>query len=330
MTATQTQPEVCFLLPVKPTEIERLAQYHPDRDVPIFSTGVTVWILQTYRRLRDAGFPVTLAGEPPPTGIVVVHADFCRWLADRAGTATDLHEVVIRADRARSPDADTEVVQNRHAVDHAAAVCIPHWSQPGLVPRDASRGTQVLTTTFKGYVESMHPYFATPEWEVALRDVGIRWLRPETRFRGAFVVNPNLDWHDYATVDAIVGLRPHLDDTYPGKPASKLVNAWLAGVPAILGPEIAYRELLRGPLDYIEAQSPAAVLDALVRLQRSPELFMAMVENGRVRAQDFSVHSITQQWIALFERLFRQFDAPGAAQGRAANARARQERLRAR
>ena len=68
------------------------------------------------------------------------------------------------------------------------------------------------------------------------------------------------------------------------KPASKLVNAWAAGVPAMLGPEPAYRELRSSPLDFLETPAAEAVLDAIDRLRGEPGLYAAMAENGLRRA----------------------------------------------
>src|SRR5436309_1927650 len=84
--------------------------------------------------------------------------------------------------------------------------------------------------------------------------------------------------------DAVLVLAVRPEGRSTNKPASKLVNAWLAGVPALLGPEIAYRELRRSELDYCEVSSLAEAQAAVDRLLGDPGLYNAMVENGRARA----------------------------------------------
>jgi hypothetical protein len=80
------------------------------------------------------------------------------------------------------------------------------------------------------------------------------------------------------------------------KPASKLTNAWAAGVPAILSPELPYRELRRSSLDYLEARSGAEALEAIDRLVSDPALYSAMVANGLERAREFHSDCLTGRW----------------------------------
>jgi hypothetical protein len=47
-------------------------------------------------------------------------------------------------------------------------------------------------------------------------------------------------WHDYSTDDLVLAVRDLTEKDALVKPASKLVNAWIAGVPALLGPEPAF------------------------------------------------------------------------------------------
>jgi hypothetical protein len=100
-------------------------------------------------------------------------------------------------------------------------------------------------------------------------------------------------------VDVVVSLRSDLSHQYPHKPASKLINAWLAGVPAILGPEVAYQELRESDLDYIEACSLDDVIDGVKRLKEDDGLYDDMVQNGKARAEAFTIESIVDRWAEL-------------------------------
>ena len=44
---------------------------------------------------------------------------------------------------------------------------------------------------------------------------------------------------------------------------SKLINAWLAGCPGILGPESAFQQLRESELDYIEARTVDDIVNAV-------------------------------------------------------------------
>jgi hypothetical protein len=106
-------------------------------------------------------------------------------------------------------------------------------------------------------------------------------------------------WHDYRNVDVVLAMRPASDRAHTHKPATKLYNSWLAGVPAVLSPDYAFRELRRGPLDYIEVQSVDEARAALLKLRRDPALYQAMVDNGRVSGRDFTADAIADRWQTL-------------------------------
>jgi hypothetical protein len=88
-------------------------------------------------------------------------------------------------------------------------------------------------------------------------------------------------------------------DVLRTKPATKLVNAWLAGTPALLGAEPAFAGLRRSELDYLEVATPDDALGALRRLREEPGLFRAMVENGERRADELSAEAVTARWEAV-------------------------------
>ena len=108
-------------------------------------------------------------------------------------------------------------------------------------------------------------------------------------------------WNDYSNVDVILAVRPtNLIDSnrqYSSKPATKLYNSWLAGTPAILGREYAFRELRRSELDYIELSEPQDAKEQILRLKNDPELYSKMVKNGLERASDFSNDVILEKWV---------------------------------
>jgi hypothetical protein len=95
------------------------------------------------------------------------------------------------------------------------------------------------------------------------------------------------------------------------KPAAKLVNAWAASVPAILGPEVPYRELRRSNLDFLEARSAGEALAAIDQLRHDPALYAAMVANGAARVRDFGADRITHYWAeALWQTVPARTSSP--------------------
>lgn len=262
------------------------------------------WCLRTALTLQKRGYPVRISATLPEKGIVVVgpevgirkaFLDF-PWSARR-----NLFVVAIRADLLRCTFADVEIVQNGKFADNRRSFHVPHWPQPDLRPRSSERGTTVQSISFKGYYQNLSPDFRSAEWKQFLDANGFS-LRKAMNASGE--VGEPIPWHDYSNTDVLLAVRPDMTDAYFDKPATKLVNAWLAGVPAILGPEYAYREIRESSLDYIEVTSLEETMDALLRLKSNPDLYRAMVENGLKRAEEHDAEHVARRWEeVLFEKI---------------------------
>ncbi len=205
----------------------------------------------------------------------------------------------MRADNREPLIADFEVVQNGCFADGKRRFFIPFWPQPGLLPRDRSRGAAIRRMAFKGFEQNLHPDFRSPSWREFLADRGIEWEVDAVPFAGAATDRLGTDWPDFRQVDLVLAVRPQDRRGWTSKPATKLFNAWLAEVPVLLGPEYAYRELRRSELDYLEVTSLEEAKAAVLRLLAQPELYEAMVENGRIRGAEFTAGATLKRWAEL-------------------------------
>jgi hypothetical protein len=257
----------------------------PDAIYWRFERSSDIWIVQTYLHLKRRGLDVRLTWQLVPGAInVIMNYDLSsRKLPYRS------YVVTCRADTFRSAICNHTIVQNPCNVMSSTDHLVPHWPQPGLIPRDPSRGTRVSTLVYMGNHLNLWSGFRARTFEDALTEIGV-----------SFRVNelPG-EFHDYRDCDVLIAVRDLTESDYYAKPASKLVNAWHAGVPALLGPEPAFQALQITPLDYIEIRSPDEALHALKRLQANPELFSQMVENGLNRACEFAVERIARRWYEL-------------------------------
>jgi hypothetical protein len=106
------------------------------------------WILQTYLHMRAEDYPVKIASALPAEGIVVFIPE-AESLQARRRQYTRAHWpltlVTVRADvtEFRPPWADAEIVQNGRFADDHRSYFVPHWPQPGIIPRDPDRGTRI-------------------------------------------------------------------------------------------------------------------------------------------------------------------------------------------
>lgn len=258
--------------------------------------GRSAWIYQTWTRLRQAGLSLPLSPSLPDAGFGVLHSDDFAHFDGRRWPAR-LWTIVCRADRPPSWRADFEIVQNPLQADNRRTFYVHHWPQPGLLPRDPTRGATLRNVAYFGMFKQLPPALQSPEWAQRLRPLGLDWLTP-----GGAAPGDPLDQrriNDYRTADVVVALRDPRRTIADHKPPTKLLNAWLAGVPAIVGPESAYRALRTDALDFIEASDADAVLAALRRLQADPELYAAMCRRAQARATEVTPAAIAERWRQL-------------------------------
>jgi len=296
---------ISFVLLDDDRPVTELAALDPDRDWREFATNTRARIRQTYLRLKAAGCAVALRERFPARGIAVISASDYRKVLERRRDTTDAMIVVARGSERRTPAfPDATVVQNPVEADRLRRFFVHLWPQTALLPRDRSRGARIERAAFKGFPKNLDAAFQGPAWSDFLRSHDIEWVQDAVPYADFATDTAQLQWPDCRDIDLIVAVRPGNPAMYPDRPASKLINAWRAGVPAILGPETACRALRTNPLDYIEVRNLAEAQAAVLRLLREPDLYLAMVRHGLQRADAFTVDRIVESWQELlFERL---------------------------
>jgi hypothetical protein len=249
------------------------------------------WILQTCLYLKQAGLPVVLSNAMPRSGVIVSHLDCVPY--DFKPSA-DQYLVIMLVDReVPHPRARRHVLHNptQHLPLGLRYSYMPPWPQVGLVPRDASRGDRFETLGYFGYPNNLDPGITADAFQAQIRSIGLQMQVPSPA-----------DWHDFSGIDCIMAIRnfgraePHLN-----KPTLKLLNAWLAGVPAVLGHETACREEGMPGSGYLEATTPAELLDALRLLKADPAKRRALVDCGRAALGAFQVERTVERWRHLLQ-----------------------------
>ncbi|HZZ95361.1 MAG TPA: hypothetical protein VFE23_22570 [Usitatibacter sp.] len=289
--AAPGMPQIVFVVPHAEREWADVGGWHEatlDREHARFRRGVDNWIVQGYVRLRPAleaaGCQVAVARRLRRGAICIAHRDALRRFSP---AMHDCFIVAVRADRPRAHVGQIEVVQNPLQLGHSGARFIPHWPQPGLVPRDVTRGARLENAVYYGRHDAVPAWYRDARFVGALRSLGV-----------SFAVRDS-GWNDYRDVDLVLAHRDETPAMLATKPASKLVNAWLAGVPAVLAAEPAFEALKRGPLDFIPARDAGEALAAIAALKREPSRYRAMVRNGLERGRELDVDAVRAQWLDL-------------------------------
>jgi hypothetical protein len=254
-----------------------------------FVGGRNSWIAQGYLRLRDhlsaRGYRVVVSDRPVAGTICIAHRDD---LNEFNGRGDKSFLVCVRADRPPAVACDLAIRQNGIEL-RSNERFLPLWPQPGLQPRDPQRPRRIRNIAYLGRSGT------EPRWFRDLRS------SPELAARGVRFESRGSRWHDYREVDLVIAARTDSAAMLAVKPATKIYNAWLAGVPILAAPEPAYLEVWRSRLDFLVVQGSHDVIAAVDQLNASPTLFDAMVSNGRQRGSSFAVDTTRQRWLVLLE-----------------------------
>ncbi len=198
----------------------------------------------------------------------------------------------VIADGLPHPSAHCHIAQNAaHAHRLPRGIFMPHWTQPGLLMRDPVRGNTFERVAFYGTKSNLAPELQTPEWaEHLLHTVGC-----------TFDIRSAEHWHDYHDVDVVLAVRTFGRQRQLHKPATKLYNAWRAGIPFIGGRNSAFAADGNPGRDYLIARSPDEIIRHLQKLKSDENFYCSLVEQGLRKAADYSDESITARWRKLVE-----------------------------
>jgi hypothetical protein len=247
------------------------------------------WVLQTYIYLKMSMVNVILTNKFPEEGIVItpmvcINYDF--------RPNKDLYIVILLVDIDHPhPYAQLHITHNpvQKLPLGLAQRYMPPWPQIGLLPREPLRGSRFETVGYFGYPENLDDQINSDVFRVKLSAIGLNIYIPQPA-----------NWHDFSQVDVVLAIRkfgvtePHLN-----KPSLKLYNAWLAGVPAILGYESAYRSEGKPGIDYLEAASIDDVYKYLCILKDDPALRSEIVANGCSAVRQYMPSETVKKWQSL-------------------------------
>ena len=150
-----------------------------------------------------------------------------------------------------------EFMPTQGAVTQPWQEWLPPLPQRGLQRRAAERCGRIRSLVFKGYPEKLPAELATPEWAAGLAARGVEWLLDAA----ADSDGDGQRWHDFSAVDAVLCVRAsRASANVERKPATRLINAWVAGCVPLAERDPAYLELGTDATDVFFIDSPSEAL----------------------------------------------------------------------
>jgi hypothetical protein len=255
---------------------------------------VQCWIYLTFLRLREAKHDITLCYSIPHEGIVVA---LTGNLMPGYRAPKGVYLIGVVADGSPHPACHFHILQNAaHASRLPRSAYIPLWPQPGLIPRNTERGDRFENICFFGDPANLAPELRTPSFSDSLRE----------RLGLNLVIAGSERWHDYSEADCVIAIREFGSRRFLEKPATKLYNAWMAGVPFIGGNDSAFEADGRQGIDYLRCSTPESVIIALEQLKGDCEFRRRLVLEGKRVARRFTPDAITSEWRNLLHSLATQ------------------------
>ena len=253
------------------------------------------WIYQTVEFLKEAQIPCNLSMVPKKCGVLIaLTASADSSFGVNPPLSPNVFLVDVVADASPHPAAHFYIVQNQvQAKRLPNAHFIPHWPQSRLIGRNPERGKRFENIVFFGERENLAKELRSEVWRQRLQqELGL-----------SFKIEVPQRWHDYRDVDCAIGIRdfsrlPHLH-----KPATKLYNAWLAGVPFIGGSDVAFSSDGHPGKDYLIAPSLEELFRQLRRLKENESLRLRLVNNGLYSVREFTKEATCERWKKLIKEI---------------------------
>lgn len=262
-----------------------------------------IWIVSTYLRLKARGYPVRIVDRPVPDAINIC----CDEALVHEPDSEKAFCVITQGDRWNVGWGEYGFVQSPEQLGGRHVSLIRHWPQPGLIGRDAGRRTRVGRVGYVGPRENLAAAFQTEAFAQSLTEMSIEFV----------IRDDPAQWHDFSDLDVYLAVRDWPRHLIRTKPATKLVHAWLTGVPALLGPEPAFQYWGERGEDYFEVQTPEEAVAAIRRLKDDPQLYEAVRQRGFVKSGDHDEEAVCRQWMELLSgpvtEAFEQWRQAGRA-----------------
>jgi hypothetical protein len=250
------------------------------------SASAQAWLFQTWVEVRDRTHAV-LSTTFPDEGIVITLSNF---LPPTFRASKNQFIAAVVADFLPHPGAQLQILQNAaHARRLPGTIFMPHWPQPNLIPRNPARADRFETLAYLGDLENLASEIKSENFQKELRSrTGIQ----------IEIRNPDR-WHDYSDVDAVIGIRDFSKARHLHKPATKLYNAWIAGVPFITGHDSACAAEGKNQVDYLHTESPADLLNCIELLKNDISLRRRIVAEGEKKSASRNRNAVRGLWLDL-------------------------------
>lgn len=291
---------------------EALVAWDPDAQPQMHSSAYGHAFLELYSRLTSAGRHVSIGPHVAKgSSLVVVSLEELAEWQPRVPARMAAHLALAVLKTARTPGVAVlrvdaalfvevpayvclEIMPTKASIDRSRQVWLPMLPQRGMLRRNPDRGDRLETVALKAFSYNV-PTWMDEDFAKRLTRLGFR-LRIDDEHSGR--------WNDFHDVDIV--LCTHKTETLEDekrKPATKLINAWQAGVIPVCGDYVGYHELAihEQTALFVAGEDAEEYVAVLTRLRDDPQL--AEQIRGMMPTERYSPTAVTQRYWDAFEKV---------------------------
>lgn len=248
-------------------------------DHQFYTSSYRAWIVQTYLYLKRTMNNVVHSDCLIEDAINIVHCDEMINLKK-----THLYFIVtIIADKKNFMPGNVSIVQNNNQIKTKTYKWVMHWPQANLIKSNRGSETKELNIGFLGVEKN----------SINIRD----YISDSKYFEkiNLFFKGPG-EWHDYSNLDVVVAIRNFSKSESNEKPATKLLNAWKAGVLFIGGNDSAYDQIGKAGLNYIKIDNHKELVASIEEIIENKLIKQEYILQGLEASTKYEHKYIIKQW----------------------------------
>lgn len=245
------------------------------------------WTLRTYLHFKDT-FPCKLVDTMPEEGIIFFFRGSVGFFQK---PKPKQFWVCFVADSSWHLYSHINIFQNpTEAAKWPSGVFAYHWPQLGLIP-SKSPTEKLENLYFFGNTDNLAKELKSEDWSAFCRDLSLNFHVPDYD-----------EWNDYSNVDISIGIRSFdVERPFNNKPASKMINAWMCGVPFIANKESAYTSECNNLFDAIFITNYQNFKDTIKRLKQEPNRLIAYKQRAQELKEKYTESFFFSHWESIIQ-----------------------------
>jgi hypothetical protein len=276
-----------------------------------YQTGLDHWVLDTYRKLKDAypNYEIQIGDKIPDEGIVFFHRNFFDFDLQ---PSNNQFFVCFQVDRGRHPFAHFHIVHNksqtnafyfplnneRHLFSFTRSIFIHPWPI-NLLQKKVSVGRNSITRlSFHGNIINLPTELQSDAFRSYLKERGLQFT----------IYDSPDNWNDFTSTDLSICVRRFSKSKFYAKPFIKLTNSLLAGIPVIAGPESSSLYFKDNIIDIpiVHTYNDLLLLiDRIVSKEYDPYV---QIDDFQKQKYKFESNTIIKQWGGLLADITESYN----------------------